>query len=196
MTEEIIFTAIYPRVSDDKKKSSGEKRQDIERQIKLLGDPLTAKGIKFKIYADDGKSAFTDDINQRPAFKQLINDCRRNYIKTIYIEDLTRFSRNLSLGLQWLRELGELGVQVISIKEGDIEVTSSKGWMQSAMLLMFAEWDSRIKSEKVRSGMEKAESKICPFCKIHHPGRHPKTCKCEKCMKGGKNKNGNTKGHY
>ncbi|HRZ85395.1 MAG TPA: recombinase family protein [Candidatus Paceibacterota bacterium] len=158
MVEEIISTAIYCRVSDDKKKADGGRRQDIERQNKILGDPLTNKGIKFKTYLDDGKSAFTDDLNQRLAFKQLLNDCRRHYIKTIYIEDLTRFSRNLSLGLQWLKELGELDVHVISLREGEIEVTSSKGWAQSAMLLMFAEWDSRIKSEKVKSGMEKAKN--------------------------------------
>ncbi|MEI6850284.1 MAG: recombinase family protein, partial [archaeon] len=70
----------------------------------------------------------------------------------------TRFSRNLSLGLQWLKELGELGVELISMKDGEIEVTSAKGWMQSTILLMFAEWDSRIKSEKVRSGMQKAKN--------------------------------------
>jgi len=151
--------AIYVRVSDNKKKSDGERRQDINRQIKLLSDHLKLKGIKdFKIYSDDGKSAFTEDLNQRPDFKQLINDCRRHFIKEIYIEDMTRFSRNLSLGLQWLKELGELGIQVISLKEGELEVTSSKGWMQSTMLLMFSEWDSRIKSEKVKSGMQKAKN--------------------------------------
>ncbi len=149
---------IYCRVSDDKKKSDGDRRQDINRQVELLGNPLKEKGIEFEVYSDDGKSAFTDDINQRPDFKRLMNDCRRNFVRTIYIEDLTRFSRNLSLGLQWLKELGELGVQVISIKEGEIDVTSSRGWMQSAMLLMFSEWDSRIKSEKVKSGMQKAKN--------------------------------------
>ena len=146
--------AIYCRVSDDKKKSDGERRQDVSRQIELLEKSVT-EAVK---YIDDGKSAFTDDINQRPAFKQLLNDCRRNFVKTIYIEDLSRFSRNLSLGLQWLKELGELGVQVISMKDGEVEVTSAKGWMQSAILLMFAEWDSRIKSEKVKSGMQKAKN--------------------------------------
>ena len=150
--------AIYCRVSDDKKKADGERRQDIDRQVKLLGDPLKQKGIQFRTYLDDGKSAFTDDINQRPAFKQLLNDCRRNFIKTIYIEDMTRFSRNLSLGLQWLKELGQIGVQIISIRDGEIEETSARGWMQSTLLLMFAEWDSRIKSEKVKSGMQKAKN--------------------------------------
>jgi len=151
--------ALYPRVSDDKKKDDDTRRQDINRQTELLANHLKLKGITdFKVYADDGKSAFTDDLNQRIAFKQLLNDCRRHYITEIYIEDLSRFSRNLSLGLQWLKELGELGVHVISLKEGELEVTSSKGWMQSAMLLMFAEWDSRIKSEKVKSGMQKAKN--------------------------------------
>lgn len=157
--EEIITAAVYCRVSDDKKKADDSRRQDINRQVDLIVNHLKLKGItKYKVYADDGKSAFTDDLNQRLSFKQLLNDCRRHYIKTIYIEDLTRFSRNLSLGLQWLKELGELGVNVISLKEGELEVTSSKGWMQSTMLLMFAEWDSRIKSEKVKSGMQKAKN--------------------------------------
>ena len=150
--------AIYCRVSDDKKKQDGDRRQDIQRQVELLGSPLKSKGIEFEIYKDDGKSAFTDDINQRPAFKQLLNDCRRNFVQLIYIEDMTRFSRNLSLGLQWLKELGELGVQIISVRDGEIEITSSKGWMQSTLLLLFAEWDSRVKSEKVKSGMQKAKN--------------------------------------
>jgi DNA invertase Pin-like site-specific DNA recombinase len=148
-------TAIYARVSDDKKKADGERRQDVQRQVSLLEKSAPEQS---KQYIDDGKSAFTDDINQRPAFKQLMNDCRRNFVQIIYVEDLTRFSRNLSLGLQWLKELGELGVQLISLKDGEIEVTSAKGWMQSTILLMFAEWDSRVKSEKVRSGMQKAKN--------------------------------------
>jgi DNA invertase Pin-like site-specific DNA recombinase len=44
------------------------------------------------------------------------------------------------------------------LKEGEIEVTSSPGWLKSAMLLMFAEWDSRVKSEKVKDGMRKAKN--------------------------------------
>lgn len=153
------YTAVYCRVSDDKKKSDGDRRQDITRQEELIKAHLKLKGVEeYKLYSDDGKSAFTDDFNQRPAFKNLLNDARRHFIKEVYIEDMTRFSRNLSLGLQWLKELGELNVNITSLKEGELDVTSSRGWMQSTMLLMFAEWDSRIKSEKVRSGMQKAKN--------------------------------------
>jgi len=152
---------IYARVSDNKKKSDGERRQDVDRQINLLKDFWIGRGIDkedIELYIDDGKSAYTEDLNQRPDFKRLVNDCRRNHIRDFAIEDMTRFSRNLSMGLQWLKELGNLNVNIISMKEGELDVTSSKGWMQSTMLLMFSEWDSRIKSEKVRSGMQKAKN--------------------------------------
>ena len=149
----------YERVSDNKKKSDGERRQDVNRQNIQIKEHYARMGVtKFKRYVDDGKSAYTEDLNQRQAFKQLLNDCRRHFVKRIVLEDMTRFSRNLSMGLQWLKELGELGVEIISLKEGELEVTSSKGWMQSTMLLMFSEWDSKIKSEKVKSGMRKAKS--------------------------------------
>jgi len=150
---------LYARVSDDKKKSDGERRQDVSRQIEMLKDYYIKQGIKdIEIYCDDGKSAFTDDWNNRPDFKRLMNDCRRHFIQEIAIEDMTRLSRRIDIGLPLIRELGKLNVQLISLKEGELEVTSSRGWMQSAMLLMFAEWDSRVKSEKVKSGMQKAKN--------------------------------------
>jgi len=151
--------AIYCRVSDDKKKADGERRQDVNRQIQLLKDFAKKYNEEVEVYLDDGISAFTEDWNGRPAFKRLFSDCRRKYIQKIYIEDMTRFSRRLDIGLPLLRELGDLNVHLVSIKEGELDVTSAKGWLQSSMLLMFAEWDSRIKSEKVKSGMQRAKDK-------------------------------------
>lgn len=156
--------AIYARVSDDKKKSDGDRRQDVNRQVEMLREHIkkefatNPQDMEVQQYVDDAKSAFTEDWNQRPAFKQLFNDCRRHFVEKIYIEDMTRFSRRLDIGLPLLKELGILNVQLVSLKEGELEVTSSKGWLQSSMLLMFAEWDSRIKSEKVKSGMQKARN--------------------------------------
>ena len=151
--------AIYARVSDDKKKDDGTRRQDVQRQVDKIISFLANRGIvEHSIYKDDGKSAYTEDFNQRVDFKRLLNDCRRGWIREIYVEDMTRFSRNLVLGLQWLKELSELKVNVISLSEGEIEVTSSGGWMKTAIFLMMAEWSSRIQSEKVRSGMKKAKN--------------------------------------
>lgn len=153
---------IYARISDTKKKNnSDERRQDVFRQIEMGKAFWEGRGIKedkIEIYMDDGKSAFTEDLNQREGFKRLLNDCRRNHMREIWIEDMTRFSRNLSMGLHWLKELSDLNCNIISSHEGEIEVTSSGGWMKSVIFLMFAEWDSRIKSEKVKIGMQKAKN--------------------------------------
>jgi DNA invertase Pin-like site-specific DNA recombinase len=155
---------LYARVSDDKRKLDGDRRQDVSRQVDMLTAHIKKEfaqqpqETEIKTYIDDGKTAFTEDWNQRPAFKQLFNDCRRHFIDKIYIEDMTRFSRRLDFGLTLLKELSELNVHLVSLKEGELEVTSSKGWMQSSILLLFAEWSSRISSEKVRSGMAKAKS--------------------------------------
>ena len=73
---------IYARVSDDKKKSDGERRQDVNRQVEMLVKFWEGRGVRredIEIYVDDGKSAFTEDINQRPDIKRLLNDCRRNF---------------------------------------------------------------------------------------------------------------------
>lgn len=158
MKQEIIPVAVYVRVSDNKKKSDGERRQDVNRQIEIIESYLKRAGIeKWKIYCDDGKSAFTEDLNSRPQFRQLMNDCLRHYIKEIYIEDITRFSRNLAIGIKWLTKLSELNINLISLKEGQLEYTSSRGWMQSNILLLFAEWESKIRSEKVKSGMNRVK---------------------------------------
>lgn len=151
--------AIYARVSDFKFKDA-ERTQDVQRQVELLSDYVQKAFPLQRIekYVDDGESAFTDDFNQRPSFKMLLHNCRRRWVSKVVIEDMTRLSRRIDLGLPVLRELGELGIHVISLKEGELEVTSAKGWMQSAMLLMFAEWDSRVKSEKIKSGMLKARN--------------------------------------
>jgi DNA invertase Pin-like site-specific DNA recombinase len=155
--------AIYSRVSDDKKKDDGSRRQDIQRQIDFLVPIVLGRHPELKkedllIYKDDGKSAFTEDWNQRPDFKRLFNDCRRHFIQEFWIEDMTRFSRRIDVGLPLLRELGQLNIQLISSKEGEIEVTSSDGWLRSAFLLFFAEWDSRSRADKIRSGMKKAQN--------------------------------------
>src|SRR4030066_1014330 len=130
------MVAIYARVSEYKLEDK-ERTQDVQRQIDLLMDyarksfPLE----RIEKYADDGRSAFTDDFNQRPDFKMLLHNCRRRWISKVIIEDMTRLSRRIDLGLPVLRELGELGVHVISLKEGELEVTSARGWMESAMFL-------------------------------------------------------------
>lgn len=175
----------YPRVSDQKFKTGGERRQDINRQIEKikkhcevlkLGDPI--------FFIDDGISAYKDDYNSRPEFCRMLREVRANRVKHIIIEDITRWSRRIEDGLKTLREVTSK-CKVTSLAEGDLGVTIPEEWFKSAIGFLMAEWSSKITSQKVQSGMQKRledKKNICESCGVVHLGRHPKTCKCKTCL--------------
>jgi len=180
-------TAIYCRVSDDKLKDDGERRQDIERQVNKLKVWAATQSITISdedVYRDDGFTAFKEDYQSRPAFVKLLREIRGHHYQRVLIEDLTRWSRRLEDGLKTLKEAGEAGCTITSLAESDIDVTTSQGWMKAALFLMMTEWAGRIMSDKIKSGMDKRKNDqrhYCESCKTIHLGRHPKTCDCTKC---------------
>ncbi len=177
-----MITAGYIRVSDSKLKTDGERRQDVNRQKEKITTFSQSMGWGVPIfYSDDGRSAFQEDYNSRPAFIQLLNEIRANRIQRVIVEDLTRWSRRLEDGIKTLREASERAT-VTSMAEGEMNTTLPEGWFKVAIGFLMAEWSSRITAYKVRSGMERAKAKLCPFCKVHHPGRHPNKCRCPKCL--------------
>jgi DNA invertase Pin-like site-specific DNA recombinase len=175
--------AIYARVSDDKLKSDGQRRQDVMRQVEML---KKRAGKKPLIFIDDGLSAFKEDYNSRPAFLKLMREIRANRVHRVWIESLDRWSRRIEDGLRTLKEAAEYNCTVSSIAEGEADITTSQGWFKVGVSLLLAEWASRDKSDKVRSGMARArdnKKNICPSCKVVHLGRHPLACRCKKCLK-------------
>lgn len=182
-----MTTAGYIRVSDQKLKTDGERRQDVERQKdKITTFSLSMGWGKPLFFCDDGISAFKEDYNSRPDFVRLLNEIRANRIQRVIIEDLTRWSRRLEDGIKTLKEASEKAT-VTSMAEGEVNTTLPEGWFKSALAFLMAEWSSRITAYKVKSGMERAKAKLCSYCGIHHAGRHPNTCKCLKCMGEGQN---------
>jgi len=191
-------TAIYARVSDDKLKDDGERRQDINRQVDKLKnwfesqranrpkdleilEPLTEDCV----FTDDGLSAYKDDYQSRPAFVRMLREIRGHHFQQVLVEDLTRWSRRLVDGLVTLKDAGNAGCTIVSLAESEIDVTTSSGWMKAAIFLMMAEWASRIQSEKVKSGMERRandQRHFCESCQTIHLGRHPDSCRCTKCL--------------
>jgi DNA invertase Pin-like site-specific DNA recombinase len=176
----------YVRVSDQKLKTDGERRQDIERQKNKIKKFSESMGWGEPIFfSDDGISAFKDDYSQRPNFVKLLNEIRANRIKRVIIEDLTRWSRRVEDGLKTMREASEK-CTVTSMAEGEVDSTLPEGWFKTAVSFLLAEWSSRSTSYKVASGMDKLRNnkdKICESCGIVHLGRHPFTCECKSCRK-------------
>lgn len=152
-------TAIYARVSDVKLKEDGERRQDVNRQIDKLTEFANRAGWEItKIYKDDGKSAYKDDYSSRPAFSQMMRDIKAHYVKRVLVEDMTRWFRRLEEGLRTLRKASDFNCTVTSTQEGEIDVTTTEGWMKASMCLLFAEWASRSMAEKVKSGMARSKA--------------------------------------
>lgn len=181
--------AVYCRVSDDKLKDDGERRQDIERQVSKLMAWAQAQGYVIEpadVFKDDAVSAFKDDYQSRPAFVKLLREIRGHHYQLVLVEDLTRWSRRLEDGLKTLKEASEAGCTVTSLHESEIDVTTANGWFRAAIALMMAEWASRVMSEKIKSGMKRRAldaRHYCVSCGTIHLGRHPKTCNCVACRR-------------
>lgn len=177
------MNAIYARVSDDKLRLDGERRQDVQRQVERL---RAYAGPDAQVYVDDAKSAFKEDYNSRPEFLRLLREIRANRVHKVFVESLDRISRRVAEGLPLLEEVSRRNCTVVSVAEGEIDVTSSPGWLRTGIFLLMAEWSSRDKSDKVKSAMERRrrdKRKICKSCGIVHLGRHPKTCSCPRCRR-------------
>jgi len=172
----------YVRVSDQKLKTDGERRQDVDRQkekITKFCDSMDWGTPEF--YSDDGMSAFKEDYNSRPAFCKMLREVRANRIQRIVVEDLTRWSRRIEDGLKTMREVSKK-CTVTSMAEGEVDITLPEGWFKCAISFLLAEWSSKSTSYKVSSGMArrlKDPKAICKVCGKVHLGRLPNKCKEE-----------------
>jgi site-specific DNA recombinase len=185
---EVVMVKVvgYVRVSDQKLKTDGERRQDIERQKQKI--TKFCESMEWDIpefYSDDGISAFKEDYNSRPSFCRMLREVRANRIQRIIVEDLTRWSRRIEDGLKTMREVSQK-CTITSMAEGEINTTLPEGWFKCALGFLMAEWSSKSTSYKVTSGMARRlndPKAICESCGIVHLGRHPKICECKSCMK-------------
>ena len=182
----------YIRVSDQKLKTDGERRQDINRQREKITQFSISMGWGLPdFYPDDAISAYKEDYNSRPQFVKMLHEIRARRIQRVIVEDLTRWSRRIEDGLKTVREATENGCTITSMAEGEIQVTLPEAWFKTAVAFLLAEWSSKSQSYKVSGGMERRLSNpkaICEFCKIVHLGRHPKTCQCKECVRKGRSK--------
>lgn len=179
--------AIYARVSDDKLKQDGERRQDVDRQIAKAKAWLQIQepGKTPLLFVDDGLSAFKEDYHSRPQFVSLLREIRAKRVQRVIVEDLTRWSRRVEDGLKTMHEAALYGCSVTSLAEGEVDVTQAPGWFRCAIAFVLAEWASRSMSDKVKSGMERSKAKGIQI------GRHRKDCQCPRCLeKKGRSKKG------
>ena len=130
------IAAIYVRRSvSDKDKDNNS--LSIESQKTECVKSLN-KGEEYRIYCDDGKSA--KNIEQRPAFMQMMADAKEGLLDRIVVKKYDRFSRNMREYLNVTETLDSYGVSVYSLSE-PFNTATKEGRMMRNNLLNFAEFE-------------------------------------------------------
>lgn len=132
---------IYTRVSSRK---DATEESLITQESKLLDYINQQPNMLYvKTYSDDG---ITGTVEERAGFQEMINDCRSNKVDIIVTKSITRFARNTTLTLKYLRELKALGIDVYFHKE-KMHSISDDGEFIITLLATFAEAESQSASE-------------------------------------------------
>lgn len=138
--------AIYIRVSDQQQ-TRGSSLAD---QEKLCREFATRSGYKVaKIYRDEGRSAYKDDLKHRPEFSRLLVEVAGGSYQAVIVYKLDRFARRARIFHTCRWQLEQSGVQLLSSTEPND--TSAAGRLSSGMLAEFAEFYSAQLSERIKS---------------------------------------------
>ena len=106
--------ALYARVSSEEQVEG----YSIDAQRRAFQALLQDREwTAYREYIDEGKSARTDNINRRPAFKEMVDDASAGTFDVLVVHKLDRFSRNLRITLEYFDKLLKAGVAFLSINE-------------------------------------------------------------------------------
>ena len=106
-----------------------------------------------RVYREEGKSAHTDSIKKRPAFRQLLEDAGKGEFDAVVVHTLDRWARNLRVMLEGFGILGRHGVGLVSITE-NIDYSTPHGKMATQMLGSVAEFFSEALATHVKKGID------------------------------------------
>ena len=139
--------ALYLRVSTTD--------QDPETQGREVRAFVAARSWEtVQTYQDVGVSGARA---RRPALDQLLKDAWRGQFAAVVVWDLSRLARSTLHALELLRELEQLRVRLIAVKQ-TFDTDTPLGRAFYALAAMFAELERSVLIERVRAGMARARA--------------------------------------
>lgn len=135
-----VRVAAYCRVSTlaEEQELSFDTQQDYYKTMFENDDRFYLVGV----YGDQGITGLQAD--KRPQFQALMRDCRNGRIDEVYTKSVSRFARNFSECLEYVRELQSLGVVVHFDKENFTTADDNIEMIFSMMAIMAQEEVSSI----------------------------------------------------
>jgi site-specific DNA recombinase len=102
-------------------------------------------------YEDDERSARSEQIAKRPAFKRLLDDVQAGRVEMIMVHTFDRWSRNVMVTLQSFRILADHQISFISLSE-HIDYSTPEGRLQLTILAAFAAYFSDMLAKHTTKG--------------------------------------------
>ena len=135
---------IYARYSSDR-----QREESIEGQIRVCEEFALRNDLEvIQTYTDRALTARTD---RRPAFQQMIADCKKRQFSYILVYKLNRFSRNRYDSAVYKHKIAQYGVKVLSAMERITDDPS--GILLESLIEGIAEYYSAELAENVHRGM-------------------------------------------
>ncbi len=146
--------AVYCRVSTDEQARDG---YSIAAQERACRDYCAGRGwTDIRLFVDEGKSAHTDAVGKRPAFRALLVVVDGRQVDVVVVHKFDRFSRSMVATVEAFRRLAVANSGFISVTE-QFDYTTAQGRLFLHMLAALAEFYSLNLSSETAKG--KAERK-------------------------------------
>lgn len=134
---------IYVRVSDAQQ-TRGDALADQERSCREFARRAGYRVVR--VYRDEGRSAYKDDLKHRPAFVAMLDAARTYQAAIVY--KLDRFARRARIFHTCRWQLEQAGARLLSATEPN--ETTAAGRLSAGMLAEFAEFYSAQLSERIK----------------------------------------------
>lgn len=138
--------AIYNRVSS-KKQEDGVSLTDQEYLCRKYAEQQGWTVVH--VYTEAGRSAFTEKLDKRIAFSEMLQDASQRKFDVVLIYKINRFARKVLVQYQAAAELERYRIRIVSATE-PIERTTASGRATFGVLAVLAELQSDQLSEKMR----------------------------------------------
>jgi len=147
---------LYARVSSKRQAEDG---LSIEAQLAALHEFARQRGYTVCEFVDAGKSAWQENIEKRPAFKEMLEAARAGEIQGVAVTHVDRFSRKLMVTLVAFGELGKHNAGFVSLESAGMDYSTPSGRLFLTLIGGFAEHYSAELSRKVKRGMDTRANK-------------------------------------
>lgn len=138
-----MHTAIYTRVSS-RSQDTRSQRPDLERWA-------AADGAEVRWYTDTASGATMD----RPGWQRLESDLRMRQVSRVVVWRLDRLGRTAAGLCTLFAELEELGVGLVSVRDG-LDLATPAGRLMAHVLASVAQYEREVRSERQRAGIDAA----------------------------------------